>query len=107
MHNAQNPKNLLLLQSSTVFWINESFIYGKNIVGKGCCYHAKDGQEWLSSMGCDISKAGGIEMYSTRDYLGDRSLWGAGGVLVHELSHAYHDKHIPDGYNNKEILDVS
>ena len=107
LHTAQNANNLSLLQSSTVFWINESLVYGSNVRGKGCCYHARDGQDWLSRMGCHVAKAGGIEMYSTRDYVNDRGLWGAGGVLAHELCHAYHDKHVPGGYNNKEILDVS
>lgn len=34
------------------------------------------------------------------------SLWGYGGILVHELSHAYHNKFCPNGFNCKEILEV-
>ena len=34
------------------------------------------------------------------------SLWGDGGILVHELSHAYHNKFCPNGFNCREILGV-
>ena len=27
------------------------------------------------------------------------------GVMVHELSHAYHHRMLPDGYDNKEVKD--
>ena len=37
------------------------------------------------------------------DYAGDRGLWGQGGSIVHELSHAYHDCYLRDGHGNKFI----
>ena len=38
------------------------------------------------------AKAGCVEVYAAADYLADRGLWGDGGVLLHELSHALHDQ---------------
>jgi hypothetical protein len=53
-----------------------------------------------------VEKAGCIEVYSAEGYLEDhaRKLWGCGGLILHELSHAYHDKFCLDGYNNNDIL---
>lgn len=45
-----------------------------------------------------------MEVYSAAHYTDDRELWGVGGVLVHELSHAYHAKHCPKGFDCDEIL---
>ena len=95
-----------LLQESTTIWLNDELTYGpvnKPIVGKGCCYHPRDGSAWLSRSGLSISKASGIEIYRAKDLFSDRSLWGVGGVLVHELSHAYHDKFCKEGYDNTEV----
>lgn len=50
-----------------------------------------------------IEKCGCIEIYDASDYLKDIDLWGSGGVLVHELSHAYHNKYCKDGYDNYEV----
>jgi hypothetical protein len=98
-----------LLQKDTVIWINKSITYGPvddPIVGLSMCYHARDGQDWLSSMGMRLDKAGGIEIYSAEEYLKSRNLWGVGGLLVHEFSHAYHNKFCKDGYENEKILDA-
>jgi hypothetical protein len=51
-------------------------------------------------------KAGDIEIYCADEYLQSRGLWGIGGVLLHELCHAFHDQHCADGYNNEEIRQV-
>jgi len=53
------------------------------------------------------AKCGGVEIYSAADYVASRTLWGVGGLLLHELSHAYHFKHCPNGYDCRDILDVS
>ena len=57
-------------------------------------------------MGMRTDKAGGIEIYSAKEYLRTRHHWGVGGLLLHEFSHAYHDKHCKDGYDNTCILEV-
>lgn len=28
-----------------------------------------------------------------------------GGMILHELCHAYHNKHLPDGYENRDIIE--
>jgi hypothetical protein len=57
------------------------------------CYHPFEGSAWLRRKGFDAEQLRGcVHVYKLRDHLRDRELWGAGGVLVHELSHAYHDR---------------
>lgn len=87
--------------------MNESLTYGRNIVGHGCCYHHSHGQAWLMENGLNVCKAGSIEIYDINSYMQDCDYWGRGGVLMHELSHAYHNKHIVDGFENKCIREVS
>lgn len=60
----------------------------------------------MSEHGCSLEKAGCIEIYRASEYLSDRNLWGVGGLLLHELSHAYHDKHCPNGFKCEEILNA-
>ena len=50
-----------------------------------------------------VEKAGCVEVYSISGYINDSNLWGVGGILMHELSHAYHDKFCVDGYGNSVI----
>jgi len=54
----------------------------------------------------NVSKVGSIEIYSAEAYLECRDLWGVGGVIIHEFSHAFHNKHCPDGYECAEIREV-
>jgi hypothetical protein len=87
-------------------WLNDTLTYGcreEPVVGRGCCYHPEGGADWLSSNGMSTKKSGCIEIYSAVDYLNDNGLWGVGGVLVHELSHAYHNKYCEGGYTNCEV----
>jgi len=90
---------------STIFWLNKSQLYGPckedPIEGKGACFHPA--ADWLIENGERAEKAGGVEFYSMKDYFEDRHLWGPGGVILHELCHAYHAKFVPDGYNNTAI----
>ena len=44
-----------------------------------------------------------VEVNDAPQYRKDCDLWGNGGVMLHELSHAYHNGMLPDGYDNKEI----
>ena len=45
-----------------------------------------------SPQGMNPAKAGGVEMYTPADYLESRGHWGDGGVILHELCHAFHDR---------------
>eukprot|EP01041_Mallomonas_annulata_P011304 gene11304-23658_t len=101
------PTALNLLQSDTCIWINKSLTYGpsrKPIKGTAMCFHPKDGAPWLRRMGTSVFKAGGIELYCPFDYVSSRGHWGDGGVMLHELAHAYHNKHCENGYDNNEII---
>jgi hypothetical protein len=101
------PKACKLLQESVPFWINKMQQYGPKcapIVGRGMCFHVHP--NWLSRNGMSIKKCGGVEIYQATKYLDDHGLWyGTGGGLLHELSHAWHNKFVPDGYCNGDIID--
>ena len=96
------------LQKSTPFWINTKISYGpkrKPVVGTSACFHPGEG--WLRKMGLNPKKCGGVEIYSAKNYVTSRRMWGTGGLLLHELCHAYHFKHTAGGYDNIPIRDVS
>ena len=44
-----------------------------------------------------------MEFYDAKHYLSDCDHWGKGGLILHELSHAWHNIHIENGYDNKQI----
>jgi hypothetical protein len=95
------------LCQTTPFWINVSPLqYGPQlcpVTGDGMCFHpAKD---WLLRNGMLPDKCHGIELYSMECYGKDRVYWQPGGLLIHELSHAYHCLCLPGGYENREILE--
>ena len=94
-----------LKESQTRIFINKSFQYGpkiRPIKAKGLCFHPS--RNWLVKHGYAADKAQCVELYDTADYLKDRVLWGRGGIFIHELSHAYHNKCLPGGYANHEIM---
>ncbi|GAX19907.1 hypothetical protein FisN_1Lh625 [Fistulifera solaris] len=93
------------LTQGTAFWLNCNMKYGPAacpIEGRGMCFHPES--DWLVQNGCHKEKTHGIELYKSEEYLRLRNHWGPGGVLVHELSHAYHCLCIRDGYENKDVL---
>jgi hypothetical protein len=100
------PEACKLLQQSVPFWINKSQHYGPKcapIQGKGMCFHVHP--DWLSRNGMSTNKCGGVEIYQAEKYLDDHGLWyGTGGGLLHELSHAWHNKFVPKGYGNEDII---
>jgi hypothetical protein len=104
------PKEALKkLRRSTKFWVNKCISYGPSsqpIKGHDCTYHPKGGGEWLRKNGLREDKAGGIEIYCADDYLRSRGDWGTGGCMLHELAHAYHDKHCSDGFSCEAWQDV-
>ena len=94
------------LKQNTPFYINRSQKYGPKacpISGRGLCFHP--GSDWLEENGMSTDKAKCIELYEAADYMDDCRQWGPGGVLLHELCHAYHWKMCRDGYQNKEIME--
>lgn len=100
------------LQKNIPIWINKSQKYGPKsapIKGKGMCFHP--GEAWLKENGMSPKKRGGVEMFEAGKYLYDHDLWyGKGGVMLHELSHAWHSEFVEDGYDNnliKECYDAA
>ena len=64
------------------------------------CYHPD--AAWLRDNGMNPEKAGCVEIANARNFLS----WSFDQpwMVLHELSHGYHDQFLPDGYQNKEIL---
>jgi len=95
------------LKSSTPIWINKSQSFGPKVApvkGRAGCFHP--GSKWLKRNGMNPAKCGGVEWYDAKHYLTDCDLWGTGGLMLHELSHAWHCLHIEDGYDNEDIINV-
>lgn len=92
------------LRKNTPFWINKSQEYGPAACptnGSGMCFHPESG--WLEQNGMCKDKCECVEVYKVKEYKKDAKLWGPGGVLLHELCHAYHWKMLPGGYDNHDI----
>ena len=92
------------LSERIVFWINVRHKYGKKsspTEGRHLCFHPESG--WLKANGETARKCHGVEVYRTSDYMHDYSLWGDGGVILHELSHAWHCCFVSNGYANECI----
>ncbi|KAL3811003.1 hypothetical protein ACHAXA_002280 [Cyclostephanos tholiformis] len=95
------------LKNCTPIWINKSQSYGPKaapVHARDACFHP--GAGWLKRVGMSKKKCGGVEFFDAKHYLSDCDLWGPGGLILHELSHAWHSKFVKDGYNNKEIINV-
>ncbi|RYH21283.1 hypothetical protein EON65_21035 [archaeon] len=95
------------LQESTPIWLNKSLVYGsktKPVDEQKAMYHPVGGANWLKKHGLSVFKEGCVEICNATSYLRDRELWGQGGILVHEYSHAYHDKFCTQGYDNPDVL---
>eukprot|EP00934_Nitzschia_sp_Nitz4_P008720 Nitzschia sp. Nitz4//scaffold51_size120721//60062//61405//NITZ4_003730-RA/size120721-processed-gene-0.154-mRNA-1//-1//CDS//3329553871//8710//frame0 len=93
------------LQKNCPIWVNSSIKYGPKVCpvrGIGCCYHPD--KDWLIENGMSELKHKCVEVNDAPGYCKDYHLWGCGGLMVHELSHAYHHRMLPQGYKNKEIL---
>lgn len=97
------------LEKTTPIWLNKSLKYGSRsrpTVGRGACYHPLGGKSWLRKNGMSCLKEGGIEFYTIEDYFSSHGDWGKGGGLLHELCHAFHNKLVPQGFENQEIRDA-
>jgi hypothetical protein len=92
------------LREHCKIWINKTMMWGPKscpVRGIGCCYHPDMG--WLIQNGLCEDKALCVEINNVSHYKNDRALWETGGIILHELSHAYHHRLLPDGYENKDI----
>jgi len=92
------------LRDTTPLYVNRSLRYGPAacaLTGKGCCFHPDE--SWLRTHGLSVDKKECVEMYTLKEYHESRKSWGVGGLMLHEFSHAYHWKCLPDGYGNKPV----
>ena len=92
------------LKRNTPIYINRSQKFGPKcapIEGRDMCFHPH--KKWVVENGMSEKKAGCVEIYRVGNYSRDCHLWGPGGVLLHELSHAYHHKCLEGGYDNGEV----
>lgn len=95
------------LRGSTPIWINKSQRWGPKVApvrGRHGCFHP--GPVWLVRNGMSPAKCGGVEWYDAVHYLVDCDFWGSGGVMLHELSHAWHCLHVEKGYDNEDVISV-
>ena len=96
------------LRQHCKIYINKSMCWGPRcapVFGRGACYHPDE--SWLIENGMCPDKHMCVEFNDiTRTYRSDRGLWGPGGLVLHELCHAYHHHLVDDGYKNKYIEDV-
>jgi hypothetical protein len=63
------------------------------------CYHVHEG--WLREHGVNVEKTGHVELANPRNFV----LWTKHQpwMVLHELAHGYHDRFLPDGYENATI----
>mmetsp|Transcript_15093 Transcript_15093/g.37191 ORF Transcript_15093/g.37191 Transcript_15093/m.37191 type:complete len:598 (-) Transcript_15093:55-1848(-) len=96
------------LRKHCKIYINKSMCWGPKcapVYGRGACYHPDE--NWLVENGMCPDKHMCVEFNDIKTtYKSDRGLWGAGGLVLHELCHAYHHHLVEDGYRNKYIEDV-
>ena len=64
------------------------------------CYHAEHG--WVVGHGLNPEKTHGVELANPHTFL----TWTVEQpwMVLHELSHAYHDQFLPRGFDNPEVL---
>jgi len=98
------PRARTQLQKTTPIWINKSQSFGPKAAplrGRDACFHP--GRSWLVRNGMNPDKCGGVEFYDARHYRSDCDLWGPGGLILHELCHAWHCLHTEGGYRNGDV----
>jgi hypothetical protein len=66
------------------------------------CYHAS--VEWVRGHGLNPEKAHGVELSNPSNFLSWTKIqpW----MVLHELSHAYHDQFLPGGFGNADVKRV-
>lgn len=85
------------LRQGTGFWIEKESPHWPAPV-----YHPS--AEWLREHGMDPSRAKHIEIGNARNFLE----WMAEqpAIVIHELTHAFHDKLLPGGWGNATVLEA-
>jgi hypothetical protein len=100
------PHAARALQCNTPLYINHSLEYGPILCpqrASGMCFHPHT--DWLQQNGLHRQKVECVELYRLSEYMKERDgYWQPGGLLLHEYSHAYHFKMLPNGYDNLEVL---
>ena len=89
-----------LVPASALPKLREVPLWLSRNAGPGACYHPSAG--WLKDNGRVIEMARAIEFQNVDhfiDWSGDQPL-----MVLHELAHAWHDRNLPQGYANPEIL---
>lgn len=92
------------LQSTVPIYANKSITYGpksKPTTGETCHFHPNETFLWENGLAGE--KQGCIEIQSAASYLNNRQFWGPGGLLLHELCHAFQFHFCPGGFNCEEI----
>lgn len=103
------PHALALLQNNTPVYVNSRLEYGyldDPTSGLHATFHPKGSASWLRDHGLSPTHEGAIELMNIDQYCLDRVCWGPGGLLLHELCHAYHNKHLKGGYNNSKVQEL-
>lgn len=106
MQSCLPPEALKKLRETTPVWVNRSLLYGPEVCpvrGQGCCFHPD--RKWLQKNGMNVEKEQCVEIYDIDNYNETCSHWGTGGIMLHEYSHAYHFKCLPQGYKNPEVIE--
>ena len=83
------------LQASTCVWVSRECVPADSA---HTVYHPRGAAGWLIAHRKPRQMAAGIEVCCCTKYMAERTLWAAGGVLLHELSHAYHEQHCAGGF---------
>jgi hypothetical protein len=71
-------------------------------VASGACYHPSRG--WLEANGRVVEMERGIELQNIDHFIDWADTQPL--MILHELAHAWHDREIPQGFQNPEILAV-
>ncbi len=94
------PMNKVKLLRQVEIWLNDNWEEDDENCGWAC--YVPDG---YFGSGRFLRDRDGSVVIRDFDYLIDAAWCCTAGTILHELSHAYHDQFIEDGYGNSEIDD--
>lgn len=88
------PKPALAKIRGVVIWVELN-----DPLFPGACYHSNF--DWVKGNGLNPDKTHGVEIANARNFLQweHTQPW----MVLHELSHAYHDQFLPGGFENEKI----
>lgn len=90
------PAALAALQADTCIWLSDT---PRPADSAHTVYHPCGASGWLLAHGKPTAMAGSVEICRPQGFLSERGLWAQGGLLLHELSHAWHDKQCDGGHH--------